>query len=265
MPALTANEPVQLRIQLADGQLSPHQYGFLEPSDPTMPIKDLRERFWRDGYLYVKGLLPREHALKARAAYFRFLYPSGILKEGTEPEDGTWNSNNDLSNFGGLTSRKKDMLKPKSEQAATFSRLIAEAHTEEWYAEDFCKHPNLPAFIAKLTEWKDVQLFQRSLLRCNIPHTGPIGVHYDQIFLRQGDVTNITAWCAMGDVKVNGGGLMYLEKSKSRRPSSHLTMTAADNMLQVRHSEKKSRPNSRAKPWKVACLKRKLKTHTTRI
>jgi phytanoyl-CoA hydroxylase len=217
MPALTATEPGEGCIQLADGQLLPHQYGFLEQSDPTLPIEVLRERFYRDGYLYVKGLLPREHAVKAREAYFRFLSPSGILKDGTGPENGIWNSSNNLSNFGGLTSRKADMLKPKGDQAATFSHLIAKAHTEEWYTEDFCKHPNLPAFIARLTEWNDVQLFQRSLLRCNIPRTGPIGVHYDQIFLRQGDVTNITAWCAMGDVKVYGGGLMYLENSTCRR------------------------------------------------
>ena len=69
-------------------------------------------------------------------------------------------------------------------------------------------------FVAKLTEWNDVRQFKRSLLRCNIPNSEPIGVHYDQIFLRQGDTTNITASCVMGDIKIDGGGLMYLEKSE---------------------------------------------------
>lgn len=36
-------------------------------------------------------------------------------------------------------------------------------------------------------------------------------VHYDQIFLRYGDPTSVTAWVPMGDIKLNGGGLIYLE------------------------------------------------------
>lgn len=106
------------------------------------------------------------------------------------------------------------MHKPKGEQAALFSDLTVRAHMEKWYTDDFCQHPNLIDFVAKLTEWNDVRQFKRSLLRCNIPNSEPIGVHYDHIFLRQEDTTNITAWCVMGDIKIDGGGLMYLEKSE---------------------------------------------------
>ena len=212
MPSIAT--AVEGEIRVADGILAPHEYGFLLPSDPGLPIETLRERFTKDGYLYLKGLLPREHALKARDAYFRLLSPSGILKSGRDPVDGIFDEKNDLSNFGGLSSKTTDLEKPKSDQSAIFSKLTAEAHTESWYTEDFSKHPTLPSIIARLTGWTDVRLFQRSLFRCNIPFTKPIGVHYDQIFLRQGDITNITAWCVMGDIKVNGGGLMYLDKSK---------------------------------------------------
>jgi phytanoyl-CoA hydroxylase len=201
-------------IHVADGRLLPHQVGLLRPSDPGLPIETLRERFKEDNYLFLKGLLPREHALKAREAYFRFLSPSNLSKPGTPPVGGIFNPDNDLSNFGGLSSRQEDLHKPKSEQAVIFSDLTARAHTEKWYTEDFCQHPNLIEFVTKLTNWNDVRQFKRSLFRCNIPNSKPIGVHYDQIFLRQGDVTNITAWCVMGDIKINGGGLMYLEKSE---------------------------------------------------
>ncbi|CZR64493.1 uncharacterized protein PAC_14391 [Phialocephala subalpina] len=34
-------------------------------------------------------------------------------------------------------------------------------------------------------------------------------------FLRHGDVSNVTAWCSMGDIKLTGGGPIYLENSKS--------------------------------------------------
>ena len=96
-----------------------------------------------------------------------------------------------------------------------FVDLALQAHTEHWYAEDFCEHPVLSGFIAKLTGWGDNTLmFRRSLLRNNIPGAHAIGVHYDQIFLRHGDVSNLTAWCPMGDIRVNGGGLIYLEDSK---------------------------------------------------
>jgi phytanoyl-CoA hydroxylase len=38
-------------------------------------------------------------------------------------------------------------------------------------------------------------------------------VHYDQIFLRAGDPTFLTAWVPIGDVTPQGGALLYLEKS----------------------------------------------------
>ncbi|KAI5458761.1 hypothetical protein BGZ63DRAFT_492537 [Mariannaea sp. PMI_226] len=209
-----ANSRIGGGIKVADGQLLPHQIGFLRQSDPSLPIETLRERYKEDNYLYLKGLLPREHALKARDAYFRFLSPSDALKPETSPVDGIFNPDNQLSDFGGLSSRQADLHKPKSERAAVFADLTAKAHTEKFYTEDFCQHPNLEEFVAKLTEWKDVQQFKRSLLRCNIPGTNPVGVHYDQIFLRQGEASNITAWCVMGDIKIQGGGLMYLEKSE---------------------------------------------------
>jgi phytanoyl-CoA hydroxylase len=201
-------------IKVADGDLSPDRFGFLRPSNLSLPIETLRERFKEDNYLFLKGLLPREHALKARDAYFRFLSSSNILRPGTSAVDGIFDLDNELSNFGGLSSRQADMHKPRREQAATFTDLTARAHTEKWYTSDFCQHPDLINFVARLTQWKDVRQFERSLLRCNIPNSSPIGVHYDQIFLRKGDITNITAWCVMGDIKVHGGGLMYLEKSK---------------------------------------------------
>ena len=51
-----------------------------------------------------------------------------------------------------------------------------------------------------------------TLLRNNTPGNKAIGVHYDQIFLRHGEDTSITAWVPMGDISLQGGGLMYLEK-----------------------------------------------------
>ncbi|KAJ5946567.1 Phytanoyl-CoA dioxygenase [Penicillium verhagenii] len=76
----------------------------------------------------------------------------------------------------------------------------------------FCNHPALYDFIARFSSWNENALsLRRMLLRNNLPGSKPIGVHYDQIFLRHGDPTSITAWVPMGDIKLNGGGLIYLE------------------------------------------------------
>lgn len=45
-----------------------------------------------------------------------------------------------------------------------------------------------------------------------------IGVHYDQIFLRYGEDTAVTAWVPIGDIKIHGGGLIYLENGMSITP-----------------------------------------------
>ena len=118
-----ATSHINPEIKVADGRLQPHQFGLLRPSDPSLPIETLRQRFKEDNYLFLKGLLPREHALKAREAYFSFLSPSKVLKHGTSPVDGIFNPDNDLSNFGGLSSREADMEKPKGEQAAILLRI----------------------------------------------------------------------------------------------------------------------------------------------
>jgi phytanoyl-CoA hydroxylase len=87
---------------------------------------------------------------------------------------------------------------------------------EDWYAEDFCKHPVLSDFIGKITGCGESTLQSRcSLLRNSIPGTHATGVHYDQIFLLHGEITSLTAWCPMGDINLEGGELIYLEKSES--------------------------------------------------
>ncbi|KAL7621753.1 hypothetical protein AAE478_009080 [Parahypoxylon ruwenzoriense] len=152
---------------------------------------ELRERYQRDGYLFLKGLVLREDVLKAREGYFTFLAPSGVLAPGSLPVDGIFDAQKDKLGYPGMVT----------------------AHAETCYKDEFCKHPALRSFIAKFTRWGDNTLgLTRSLLRNNTPHNKAIGVHYDQIFLRYGDDTSITAWVPMGDVALDGGGLIHLEK-----------------------------------------------------
>ncbi|KAI1800230.1 hypothetical protein F4811DRAFT_48685 [Daldinia bambusicola] len=202
--------PLSNHLYVNDGQLGLEQVGYLRPSSSHEPLYELRQRYEHDGYLFLKGLLPREDVLKAREAYFTFLAPSGVLAPGTLPVEGIFDKEKDKLDFPGMVTGSTDANgRPRG---GLFVDLALQAHQEPWYKDEFCKHPTLHSFIREFTGWGDSTLgLTRSLLRNNTPQSKAIGVHYDQIFLRHGEDTSITAWIPMGDISLNGGGLIYLE------------------------------------------------------
>ncbi|KAI1372508.1 hypothetical protein F4677DRAFT_432443 [Hypoxylon crocopeplum] len=206
-----ATPPSSTPLYVNDGLLSDEHVGYLHASYPDEPLDDLRQRYKRDGYLFLKGLLPRDDVLKAREAYFTLLTPSGVLAPGTLPVDGVFDDKKDKLDFPGIGAGSADANgRPRG---GPFVDLALRAHAEPWYKDEFCKHPALHSFIARFAGWGDDTLgLTRSLLRNNTPHNKAIGVHYDQIFLRYGEDTSMTAWVPMGDVALDGGGLIYLEK-----------------------------------------------------
>lgn len=163
-----------------------------------------------------QGPSPRSAVLSCRQAYFDFLSPSGVLKPNTDPVDGVFDADNDGADFPSIGAGPDlgDRLGPGS-----FAKLAEKAHTEGFYL-DFARHPALKEFVAELKGWKgeDTLLLPRSLLRNNTPRNKAIGVHYDQSFLRHGEPTSVTAWVPIGDIGLQGGGLIYLEGSKSPYP-----------------------------------------------
>ncbi|KAL1874024.1 hypothetical protein VTK73DRAFT_578 [Phialemonium thermophilum] len=207
-------EPIP-QLYVNDGPLDPHNVALLRPSHLDEPLEVLRSRLMEDGYLFVKQLLPRADVLKAREAYFSYLSPTGVLKPGTAPVEGIFDLSKDTAGYPGIGAGSTGQNgRPGGDAAQQFVDLAIQAHKEPWYAEDFCKHPVLRDFVSRLTGWGDKTLmYRRSLLRNNIPGTHAIGVHYDQIFLRYGDLDSLTAWCPMGDISIEGGGLIYLEDS----------------------------------------------------
>lgn len=202
------------KLAVSDGPLQPEDIAYLRPSDPNItPIDELRNRYNEDGYLFLKQLLPREDVLRARERYFNLVAPTGVLEEGTKPVEGIFNSKRSIDDFPGIgAGAVGGNGRPGGDSAKQFVDLALEAHYKDWYAEELCKHPALENFVAEFTGWgKNTLPVRRTLLRNNIPGSKPIGVHYDQIFLRYGEPTAVTAWVPIGDVKVNGGGLIYLE------------------------------------------------------
>lgn len=207
-------------LAVNDGLLTADQYGDLKQTSLDTPIEQARLRFKEDGYLFVKGLIPRQDVLKVREEYFKLLSPSGVLKPGTNPVDGIFDQTQDKLDFPGIGAGFADAngrpTGPHPEVASKFIDLALKAHTEPWYKEVFCNHPDLLAYISRLTGWgHDTIAIRRTLLRNNTPGNKAIGVHYDQIFLRHGEDTSVTAWVPMGDISRQGGGLIYLEKGHS--------------------------------------------------
>jgi len=198
--------------------------------------------------------------MKVREDYFKFLSPSGVLKEGTAPVEGIFDSAKDVALFPGIGAGAAGANTDPGQKTTDFVQLALEAHGQEWYAEDFCKHPVMLDFMARFTGWLSNTLpFKRTLLRNNIPGAKAIGVHYDQIFLRYGEPTSITVWVPMGDISLKGGGLIYLENGRNhafRRSEGSLLI-----QLQVRLSEKNSKTNSHPKLKQAAYQTRRLSRH----
>lgn len=218
-PVYLTKMPGVLNKTLAvnDGPLTAENAGLLRASEPSLPLEELRKRYDEDGYLFVKGLLPRADVLETRKQYFDMIEPTGVLEEGSNPVDGIFNHTKSIDEYPGIGAGHADGNgRPGGDKAAKFVDLAIEAHYKDWYAEKLAHHPDLYNFVAKFTGWnEDTLTFRRSLLRNNIPGSKPIGVHYDQIFLRHGEPTSVTAWVPIGDIALEGGGLIYLEDGTS--------------------------------------------------
>jgi hypothetical protein len=208
-----------------DGRLEREWIGMIRPTTLDTPLEEMRRRYEEDGHLLVKGLIPREDVLTARRKYFEMLQPTGFLEAGSKPVDGRFNTEVDPLNFPGVGAGVKGSTDehgrtkgPDPETARLFGDLALKAHGEDWYKEDFCKHPAVHSFVAKLTGWGETTHgITRTLLRNNTPGNKAIGVHYDHIFLRYGEDSFITGWVPIGDIKIDGGGLIYLEKGMQQQ------------------------------------------------
>ncbi|KAI4602814.1 hypothetical protein KJ359_008033 [Pestalotiopsis sp. 9143b] len=201
------------------GLLSPGEVKPLRPSDPSEPLETLRERYAEDGYVFLKGLLPREDVISARGSYFRRLQPCGVLQPGADPRDGIFNASGGAgaaAEYPGV-GVSAGSAAPASANEKLFTELALKAHTDAWYIgsgekHGLVNHPALLGFVAGFTGWgADTLGIRRTLLRNNTPGNRAIGVHYDQIFLRHGEPSVLTAWVPVGDVALDGGGLIYLE------------------------------------------------------
>lgn len=77
-----------LELHSSGGAIDPDSVGWLEPTSKDTPTEKMREQYNRDGYLWVKGVLPKEDVWEMRKTYFDYM--PGLTKEGTDTRDGIY-------------------------------------------------------------------------------------------------------------------------------------------------------------------------------
>ncbi|GAB1742741.1 hypothetical protein NU219Hw_g8453t1 [Hortaea werneckii] len=243
MAAITQNAPApahelvyepeslpKLRSNYGD-YLNQDSVGRMREVSVDTPMEEMRRRFEEDGYLFVRNVMPRDDVLDVRQAYFEHLAPTGILKPGTSPRDGIFDSTQDPVVHNGVGGRDLP------EDRDRVDRLVT-AHTHPMY-NFLLEHPKLRGFVREFMGWDKDVLVKRTLLRHNVPHGFSTGIHYDRIFLRQGEAEFLTAWVPIGDCSAEGGGLMYMEDSTEVGKAME-----ADFMQRAAHFIKEERINS---------------------
>lgn len=170
----------------------PKRFGQLQESDSQEPIAQLRAKFAKDGYLFLKSLLDPELVNAFRGWVFENLNVSGLLQPETDPVLGQANRNG-------------------FDKALADRRLMSIVRSAKY--ENFCSQPDLTNFIDVFIGGISY-LHKRKLIRFTSPNTKvSTPAHYDLIYLRGGTSNIVTAWIPIGDISVSDGGLVYLKNS----------------------------------------------------
>ncbi len=172
--------------------MSPKRLGWLTPSDPGQPVQRLREIYQAQGYLWLKGILPRQKVVDFRRRYFAAFQDTGLLREGTDPIEGIHSG-------------------APEDRGAINKALMTVVRTAAY--EAFCLMDEIWMFYERFLEGAPY-LHKRKITR----HTRPLdknctGAHYDLVYLRGGTNRVCTSWIPIGDIPVARGGLVYLEGS----------------------------------------------------
>lgn len=184
--------PVALTANGKALSTAPNRLGYLMPTDGCAGIEAIRELFGRQGYVWLKGLLPRGDVIDFRGWVLSHLAESGLLMPGHDPSLG-------IAAVGAFDRQLADR------------RLMSLVRSTAY--EGFCAQPLMAclmdAFVGGVS-----YLHKRKIMRFTQPGTSvATPAHYDLVYLRGGSSRVVTAWIPIGDIPVDMGGLVYLEGS----------------------------------------------------
>lgn len=167
-------------------ETTPERLGWLEPTDPDLPMEQLRASYRANGYLWLKDFFDRESVLAFRTFFFDTIEAGGVQ---------------------------------------AFFEIVRSPEYEA-----FCSSPRLLDFYRAFMLGQPY-LHKRKLIRFNYPgERNCTGGHYDLIYLRAGTDRLYTSWIPLGDIPMEMGGLIYLERSDAigRRMEAEFRSQNAD-------------------------------------
>jgi hypothetical protein len=167
--------------------MSEQSFGWLEDSSPIMrDTTALRRRMDEEGYLYIRGFFPREIVLDARTMLLERLSLDGIFEPGTAFDEGI-HKESARPTFNAEAARHQPLL-----DRVVFGPEIREFYTR--YMDGPIRHFDY--------------VWLRTMGRGH--GTAP---HCDMVYMGRGSHRLHTAWIPYGDVSLELGGLMILERS----------------------------------------------------
>uniref|UniRef100_A0A7S0QVB7 Phytanoyl-CoA dioxygenase n=1 Tax=Pyramimonas obovata TaxID=1411642 RepID=A0A7S0QVB7_9CHLO len=163
----------------------------------TDKLGDLRERFQRDGYVYIKKLLPPDRVLQARSITLSSLADlrPDVFAKGVSPLQGTAaEGTSAIGLLGHQQVARSDGVASVLEAPECFrlaAALVGEHETN---------------IVTTSYKWL------RAVARGEFT-----GVHSDRVFLGKGSERLLTLWLPIGDVPVEQGAMMVCRGSHRLR------------------------------------------------
>lgn len=181
----------------------PKSHSFFEDSTPLLSdAMALRERVEADGFLFFRGLLPREDALEVRRQLLSVMRRFGWLVAGQDKDGGEV----DLDAINLVSEEEMRLDIGVSDAAYKEAQKIEMVHR-------FPHHPNLLELYQMLFS-EDVLVHPRHIIRMVTGHRSMVPTPPHQDFpLIQGTPKTWTCWIPLGDCPVELGGLAMLRGS----------------------------------------------------
>ena len=168
--------------------ISTSAFGTLrDSSDSLSDTQALQERMAADGYLYIRNLLDPELVIKARKEVFKDLVDQGII----------FPSGN--------------LYAPKCAQAKPLKKI--DFNTNKFTAVEklHCSDAVMNFYHTFLDG--EVRKFDKFWVRAIGPKSKSETVHSDIVYMGKGTRNLYTSWTPLGNIPLNQGPLMILEKS----------------------------------------------------
>lgn len=178
-------------------------FGFIEPSNDLLDNPPaLRERMRTEGYLFIKNYLDPDLVLEARRSILERLAGDGLLDPSRDLMEGVL----DASHLEAVALEDGRVMKKM--KASVFRPDIAIANAE---VERVVYGPELQGFYDSYFGEPALH-FDFTWLRVMGPGSGT-HAHCDWVYMGRGSRELLTCWVPYGEVPLEVGGLMILERS----------------------------------------------------